>query len=37
MYKPATDELECVRMRADKFGNLFLRKIFAIYETERDT
>ena len=34
VYKPSANELECVRVRVDKLGNLFLRKICAISETE---
>ena len=36
VYKPSTNELECIRVRVDKIGNLFFRKISAISETERD-
>ena len=36
VYKPGTNELECIRVRVDKLGNLFLRKICAVSEMERD-
>ena len=37
MYKPGTNELNSVRVRADKFSSLFLRKICTISVTGRHT
>ena len=35
--KPGTNELECIWVRVDKPGNLFLRKMCAVSEPERKT
>ena len=37
VYKPGTNELKSVRVRADKLLSLFLRKICNISETEQHT
>ena len=35
MYKPGTNEPECIWVRPDKLGNPFLRKVRPISGTEK--
>ncbi len=35
MYKPGIDELERVWVRPDQLGDLFLRQVCAVSETEQ--